>query len=82
MSGDLEGLPIMTNSVKNEENKVHQELWSLATAVRGACFSAAVTAYENASIDGLCHDGAWECALAAMRAVNFESIVTKVTTES
>ncbi len=29
---------------------------------------AALTAYEDARTDGLCHDGAWECALAAARA--------------
>jgi hypothetical protein len=73
-----ESILIMTDNVKSEENPVHEELWSLATAVRDACFSAAVTAYEDARIDGLCHDGAWECALAAMRTLNFESIVSKV----
>jgi len=71
----------MTNSAKNEENRVHKELWSMATAVRDACYTAAVTAYENARMDGLCHDGAWECALEAMRSADFTSIVTKVMTE-
>ncbi|KAA3663210.1 MAG: hypothetical protein DWQ04_11300 [Chloroflexi bacterium] len=71
----------MTNSAKNKENKVHKELWSVATAVRDARYTAAVAAYENARMDGLCHDGAWECALAAMRSADFTSIVTKVLTE-
>ena len=71
----------MTRDAKDEENEVHEELWSLATAVRNACYSAAITAHENASIDGLCHDGVWECALAAMQAVNIESVVPKVITD-
>lgn len=28
---------------------------------------AFLAAYENARQDGLCHEGAWECALDAMR---------------
>lgn len=70
----------MTKNAKYEGNEVHEELWSLATAVRDACYSAAVTVYEYASIDGLCHEGAWECALAAMQTVNIESVVAKVIT--
>lgn len=71
----------MTKSAKYQENEVYEELWSLATAVRDACYSAAITAYENASIDGLCHDGAWECALVAIKAINFEAVITTVISE-
>lgn len=67
----------MTSNAKHEKNAVHEQLWRLATVVRDSCFSAAVTAYEDASIDGLCHDGAWECALEALRGLDFESIITK-----
>jgi hypothetical protein len=41
---------------------------SLATAVAGPCLQDGLTAYENARLDGLCHDGAWECAVAALSA--------------
>lgn len=44
------------------------------TAVRDACIQAALTAYENARADGLCHDGAWECAVTAVRTVNVKSM--------
>ena len=67
----------MTSNAKHEKNAVHEQLWQLATAVRDGCFSAAVTAYDDASTDGLCHDGAWECALEAMRDLDFEFIITK-----
>ncbi|MCO5195629.1 MAG: hypothetical protein M9930_20405 [Anaerolineae bacterium] len=71
----------MTNNIMNVENAVHKELWLLATAVRDRCFSAALTAYKDASIDGLCHDGARECALEAMRAIDLETVVSNVIAE-
>ncbi len=33
----------------------------------------ALTAYENARIDGLCHDGAWECALTAVPSADLKN---------
>jgi hypothetical protein len=29
----------------------------------------ALAAYEQARLDGLCHDGAWECALETVRSL-------------
>ncbi|MCP5097377.1 MAG: hypothetical protein GY943_17670 [Chloroflexi bacterium] len=66
------------NLDKNIENAAHDPLWQLATVVRDACFAAATTAYDNARLDGLCHDGAWECAVDAMRSLNYEAVVTKL----
>ncbi|MCZ7666950.1 MAG: hypothetical protein M5U34_06870 [Chloroflexi bacterium] len=37
-----------------------------ATAVPDEYLKIALAAYENARMDGLCHDGAWECALTAV----------------
>lgn len=68
----------MISKAQHERNAVHEQLWCLASTVRDSCFIAATTAYEDARIDGLCHDGAWECALEAMRDQDFESIITKV----
>ena len=59
---------------KDRESMVHEELFLLATAVRDAFYAAAVTAYEDARIDGLCHDGAWERALETMRAIQMETV--------
>lgn len=47
---------------------------TLAEAVRQACIEAAQTAYEDARLDGLCHEGAWECAVDAMRSLDLASI--------
>ena len=38
-----------------------------AEMVRAACLEAALAAYEDAGICGLCAEGRWEAALAAMR---------------
>jgi hypothetical protein len=40
---------------------------NLIDAVRGACIEAAIAAYEDAGIRGLCLEGRWECAVEAMR---------------
>jgi hypothetical protein len=47
----------------------------LAEAVRDACGKAAQEAYENAGISGLCEEGRWECAVAAIRALDLEAVI-------
>jgi hypothetical protein len=47
----------------------------LAQAVRESCLQAAREAYEQASISGLCHEGAWECALDAIGSLDIEGII-------
>jgi len=47
----------------------------LARAVREACVQAALAAYEEAGIAGLCHEGAWECAVSAIRRLDLEPLV-------
>ncbi len=36
-------------------------------AVRRRCLEAAIQAYEDAGLRGLCAEGRWECALSAIR---------------
>ncbi len=47
----------------------------LAQKVRQICIEVAIAGYENASMSGLCHEGAWEAAVSAMRMVKIEAIV-------
>jgi len=47
----------------------------LADGVREACLKAAVDAYENAGISGLCEEGRWECAIDAIRSLDLAAIV-------
>ena len=49
----------------------------LAEAIREACLEAAIDGYEQASISGLCHEGAWEAAVSAIRMAALESIVER-----
>ena len=36
-------------------------------AIREACIQAALDAYDDAKLQGLCAEGAWECAVSTMR---------------
>jgi hypothetical protein len=42
--------------------------------VRAALIRAALDGYEGASLSGLCHEGAWEAAISAMRALDLEGV--------
>ena len=45
--------------------------------VREALVHAALIAYEDASIQGLCSEGAWEVALAAMRDLDLTRVLAQ-----
>jgi hypothetical protein len=48
----------------------------LLEAARRACLQAAVDAYEDAGIRGLCGEGRWEYAIAAVRALDLDAVRT------
>lgn len=50
------------------------ELRLLAEVVRDACMHAALSAYEDAGIQGLCAEGRWECAIGAIHGIDLEAI--------
>jgi len=52
-----------------------QEFLRIAETVRAACAAAAKQAFDNAAISGLCHDGAVECALGAIQALDLDAII-------
>lgn len=47
----------------------------LAEVIRRACVSAAIEGYERAAISGLCHEGAWEAAVSAMRMLDLAALL-------
>lgn len=49
--------------------------YRLAEAVRAACLDAAMRAYEDAGISGLCHEGRWEIAVQAIRTLDLGPVV-------
>ena len=46
----------------------------VAEALKRACIETALAAYEDAKIRGLCHEGAWECAIEALRSLDAEAL--------
>lgn len=51
------------------------ELHQITEAVRQACIEAALRAYEDAGLSGLCNEGRWEYAVDAMRRLDFIPLV-------
>jgi hypothetical protein len=47
----------------------------VADTVRTACLDAARLAYEDAGIRGLCAEGRWEAALAAIRNLDLSGVI-------
>ncbi len=45
-----------------------------AERFRSALLEAALRAYEDAGIQGLCAEGRWEAAVSAMRSVDLEPL--------
>jgi hypothetical protein len=50
-------------------------LRDVAAKIRGQFLETAVNAYEDAAADGLCAQGAWECAVDAMRRVELTDLL-------
>jgi pentatricopeptide repeat protein len=48
----------------------------LAEAVRTACVETALLAYEDAGLRGLCQEGRWEHALAAIRRLDLRKMTS------
>lgn len=50
----------------------------IADAVRKACLSAALNAYEQAGISGLCAEGRWELAIDALRSLDLKQVLEQM----
>jgi hypothetical protein len=47
----------------------------LAETIRSACVEAALAAYEDAKVMGLCHEGAWEYAIGRLLQLDARALV-------
>jgi hypothetical protein len=56
-------------------HEVNADPRELAEQVRTALVEAALSAYEDASVRGLCAEGAWEVAVGAMRSLDLSRLV-------
>jgi hypothetical protein len=50
---------------------------SVAQAVRTACIEAALAAYEDAGISGLCAEGRWEAAISALQSLDLNALAAQ-----
>ena len=53
----------------------HQQQSELAEAIRGACVKAALAAYEEGGVSGLCEEGRWELAIDAIRKLDLNDVL-------
>jgi len=54
----------------------------LAEAVQAACLEAARAGYEEAALLGLCHDGAVEASLDAVRMLDLDAVLRALEEEA
>ncbi|KAB2308360.1 acetyltransferase [Betaproteobacteria bacterium SCN2] len=47
----------------------------LAETIRTACLRAAIDAYEDAALRGLCEAGRWEAAVGALQSLDLGTII-------
>ena len=47
----------------------------LAKRIRDACLEAALQAYEDAGMQGLCAEGRWEAAIGALKTVELAPLL-------
>ena len=57
---------------RTDHMDVHMQM---AEAVRQACIAAALQAYDEAGVSGLCHEGRWAYAVDAMRGLPLRPLV-------
>jgi len=50
----------------------------LAKRIRDACLQAALQAYEDAGMQGLCAEGCWEAAVGALKTVELAPLLREL----
>lgn len=65
----------MSESTSGPISRQAIPLDALAERIRAACIQAALDGYETAAADGLCAEGAWECAVDAMRHADLSALL-------
>jgi len=58
-----------------DHSRVAERTPSMHEAVRQACVRAAIDAFEDSRIRGLCCEGAWECALGAIKQLDLTRVM-------
>lgn len=55
--------------------KMSMNSGELAEAVRSACLTALLEAYEDAGVRGLCPEGRWEAAIGTLRTLDLQRLL-------
>ena len=63
--------------MKNGITEKDREQLKIAERVREACLQAARDGFREASLSGLCHDGAMEAAVGSIQSIKLEEIVLR-----
>lgn len=58
--------------------ETNEQLIKLAEKVRKACLKAAREGFQEASMSGLCRDGAIETALGAIQSIDLQVIMKEI----
>lgn len=69
----------MTRMIMNNNETIPEADKHLARKVRQACIEAAREGYKDASMSGLCAEGAMEAAISAMQKLDVASIIARET---
>lgn len=70
------GTPIPCGQCDAGQTPADPEPRRIAERVRSALVQTALAAYADAGLRGLCHEGAWEAAVSAMRQVELDPVAT------
>lgn len=80
--GDLLGVAAMIRDVtarwqreKDMQARLAAQQHQIAQAVQALCLDAAIRAYEDAGLSGLCQEGRWEYAVDAMRGLDLPAFL-------
>jgi hypothetical protein len=65
-------MPVRLATAERTDQETHLQT---AEVVRQACIAAALRAYEDAGLSGLCHEGRWEYAVDAIRGLPLHPLV-------
>lgn len=68
-------MELATNEHLEHTHRASDEALRMAEHVRAACIDAVMRGYEEARIAGLCHEGAWECAIGALHTLQLDGLL-------
>ncbi len=63
------------NPIESDRRAAEVSPAAAAERMRAACLDAALRAYEDAGIQGLCAEGRWEAAVAAVRRLDIREVI-------